>query len=215
MNSFQKNLIELITFLKTIESDVSLINYEKMVHERPSDVHEQLFTKIYQVYEKEILNADFNWLLTKEINISFGKSGKSTIRFSHFYNKANPEQRVQIEGLFINCLCECLRSEVQKKQIQDVMSKYVEEEPLDIPIFGQMKGENKQMFSNIVNKLKDTFEKDGQQGANDNIDPNMLGKVVNDLMSDQQLQQDIFKFAQQINLPQLLGNLFPQQNEKK
>lgn len=214
MNAFQKNLIELITFLKTIESDVSLINYEKMVHERPADVHEKLFTKIYQVYEKEILNADFSWLLNKEINISFGKSGKSTIRFSYFYTKANAEQRVQIEGLFINCLCECLRTEVEKKQINEVLNKYVPEEPMDIPIFGQMKGENKQMFSNIVNKLKNSFEKEGEQGANENLDPNMLGKVVNDLMSDQQLQQDIFKFAQQINLPQLLGNLFPQNQNK-
>ena len=212
MNSFQKNLLELISFLKTIEADISLINYEKMVHERPSETHEQLFNKIYQAYEKEILEADFNWLLTKDINISFGKNGKSTIRFSHFYNKANPEQRVQIEGLFINCLCECLRNELQKKQVQDVLSKYVQDEPMDLPIFGKMDGESKQLFGTIVDKLKNTFEEDGQDGANPSLDPNAIGKVVQDLMKDQELQQNIMNFAQKINLQQLLGNLF--QNQK-
>jgi len=215
-NPFQKNLLELIQFLKTIEADVSLLNYEKMVYERPSDVHEQLFSKIYQVYKNEIVAEDFSWLLTKEINIIFGKTGKSVIRLSHFYTRASQDQRVQIEGMLINCLVECVKNEEDKTNLNQALSHYLPDEtPIDLPIFGQLKGEGKQLFGEIASKLKNSFEKEGQNGASDNVDPNVLGKVVQDLMTDKDLQQNIFKFAEQINLPQLLGNVFQNLNEKK
>lgn len=210
MNQFQLKLIEFIRFLQTIEPDVSLINYERLVHEKPPELHENLFMNIFKVYRTEILSANFEWLKTKEIKISFGKSGKSCIKLSQLYKKASNDQKIQIEALFIFCIIECLKDQ-ERNQVVEVSKKYVlTEDAPNVPIFGELDNNGKDLFGSIVGKLKDKFEESGVNTGNQNVNTEDIGKVINTLMNDQQLQNDIFKFAQQINLPSLLGNLFPQ-----
>lgn len=196
MNSFQKRLLELVRFLQDIESDTCLSNYERLVHEKASELHEKLFVNIYKVYEPDILAANFEWLQNKEIKISFGKSGKSCIRLSYYYKKANMDQKVQIEALLVHCIKECLN---ESHEIDKVCKKYVQE---DISSQG-----GKDLFGNIISKLKNKFEESGINASQD-VKPEDMGKVITTLMSDQQLQQQIHQFAQQVNLPALLGNLF-------